>query len=107
MSLQQVLISGKWRAGRATGTFRVDNPRTKEALPDEYPVSSWTDCTEALDSANEAAEQLRTIPADQLAAFLERFAERIEARKDEFVEIAHCMGPGALKMLRREKTPGL
>lgn len=90
MSLQQVLISGKWRAGRATGTFRVDNPRTKEALPDEYPVSSWTDCTEALDSASEAAEQLRTLPADQLAAFLERFAERIEARKDELVELAHA-----------------
>ncbi|MFO0868421.1 MAG: aldehyde dehydrogenase (NADP(+)) [Pirellulales bacterium] len=90
MSLQQVLISGKWRAGRATGTFRVDNPRTKEALPDEYPVSSWTDCTEALDSASEAAEQLRALPADQLAAFLDRFAERIEARKDELVELAHA-----------------
>jgi alpha-ketoglutaric semialdehyde dehydrogenase len=89
MALQPVLISGKWRNGRATGTFRVDNPRTKESLPDEYPVSSWTDCTEALDSAWEAAEQLRAIPSDRIAAFLERFAERIEAKKDEFVEMAH------------------
>lgn len=89
MALQQVLIAGRWRAGRATGTFRVDNPRTKELLPDEYPVSSWTDCTEALDSAAEAAEQLRLVPAERVALFLERFAERIEAQQDAFVELAH------------------
>jgi len=90
MALQHVLISGKWRAGRATGTFRPDNPRTKEPLPDEYPVSSWTDCTEALDSAYDAADQLRAVSPERIALFLERFAERIEAKKDEFVEMAHA-----------------
>ncbi|MFO0902405.1 MAG: aldehyde dehydrogenase (NADP(+)) [Pirellulales bacterium] len=89
MAQQQVLISGKWRAGRATGTFKADNPRTKEPLPDEYPVSSWTDCTEALDSAADAAEQLRNVSPERIAMFLERFAERIEAKKDELVEMAH------------------
>ena len=90
MATQPVLISGRWRAGRATGVFRADNPRTKEPLPDEYPISSWTDCTEALDSAVDAAETLRSVAPERIALFLERFAERIEANKEAFVEMAHA-----------------
>ena len=44
MTIQNVLIAGRWRAANAAQTFRAENPRTKEPLPDEYPVSSWTDC---------------------------------------------------------------
>ena len=90
MSLQPVLIAGEWRAAKASGSFHAENPATGEPLPAEFPVSTWADCDAALNAAAEAAEKLRTVPPEQIAKFLTRFAERIEARKTELVEIAHA-----------------
>jgi len=90
MAAQQILIDGRWRAAHAASTFRAENPRTREPLPEEYPVSDWSDCDEALDAAVRAGAELRQVSADRLAAFLDAFASRIEARKAEFVEIAHA-----------------
>ncbi|HVR61669.1 MAG TPA: aldehyde dehydrogenase (NADP(+)) [Polyangia bacterium] len=90
MSAQPVLIAGRWRASQATGTFRADNPTTKEPLPDEYPVSSWQDCDEALDAAAGAAVALRRTPPETIAAFLDAYAARAEKRKDELVAMAHA-----------------
>lgn len=87
--MHDVLIAGKWRAADATGSFQADNPRTKTPIADQFPVSSWRDCDAALDAASDAAQALRATPADRVAAFLERFAERIEAQRDALVEIAH------------------
>jgi len=89
MTTQPVLIAGQWREADATGTFVAENPALKESLPEVYPVSSWTDCEAALDAASSAAEQLRRTPADRVAAFLENYAARIEARAPELVETAH------------------
>ncbi|HEX5105797.1 MAG TPA: aldehyde dehydrogenase (NADP(+)), partial [Pirellulaceae bacterium] len=65
----------------------AENPATREPL-EEYPVSTWQDCEEALSAAAGAFQQGRAISAEKLAAFLEAFAGRIEARKDEIVELA-------------------
>ncbi|HEX2853896.1 MAG TPA: aldehyde dehydrogenase family protein [Opitutaceae bacterium] len=89
MSLSPVLIAGQWRAAHASGTFRSENPATGAALPDEYPVSTWADCDAALTAAAAAARELRTMAPAQIAKFLSRFAERIETRADELVEMAH------------------
>ncbi len=86
---QPVLIDGRWRDANATSTFQADNPSTCEALADQYPVSSWKDCDDALHAASQAASQLRKLPADRIAAFLEAFADRIEARKDEICSLAN------------------
>ena len=83
-----VLIAGKWRPANGAGTFRSENPATREAL-EEYPVSAWQDCDEALTAAAEAFEEMRRLPAEKLAAFLEAFAARIEARKDEIVKLSN------------------
>src|SRR3954447_14090272 len=90
MSTRPVLIAGRWRPAQAASTFRADNPSTREPLPDEYPVSSWQDCDEALEAAAAAAVTLRKTPPAAIAAFLEGFAARIEARKDELVPRAHA-----------------
>ncbi len=90
MTLQPVLIAGEWRKANAKDTFQADNPSLRESLPDQYPVSTWQDCDEALDAAVQAAEAMRRMPGEQLAAFLEKFAERIEARKEELVALAHA-----------------
>lgn len=90
MSLQPVLIAGEWRAARSSGTFRAENPATGEALPGEFPTSTWADCDAALNAAAEAATVLRDIALEQIAKFLTRYAERVEARKSEIVEITHA-----------------
>jgi NADP-dependent aldehyde dehydrogenase len=83
------LIAGQWRPAQATGTFRADNPAAGEALPDEYPVSGWGDVDAALDAATEAMGALRSTPPDRLAQVLTRFGERLVARAEEIVAMAH------------------
>ena len=90
MLTQPVLIAGKWRAAKPGGTFQAENPATGEKLPGEFPVSTWADCDAALAATAEAATILQTTTPEQIAKFLTRFADRIEARKSELVEIAHA-----------------
>jgi alpha-ketoglutaric semialdehyde dehydrogenase len=89
MSEQPVLIAGEWRSANKSTVFTAANPRTCDPLPDEYPVSTYADCDAALDAAVEAAEVMRGYTPERVAAFLERYAERIEARADEIVAMAH------------------
>ncbi|MFT5466977.1 MAG: alpha-ketoglutaric semialdehyde dehydrogenase [Verrucomicrobiales bacterium] len=92
MAQQNVLIAGEWRAADASSFFQSENPATKAALPDEYPVSNWADCDAALNSASEAFQQLLTTPdrGAKIADFLEGFATALEARKDSLVEMANA-----------------
>ena len=89
MTAQPVLIAGQWRPAKAGKFFHAENPATGERLPGEYPISEWPDCDAALNAAAEAASLLRAAPPEQIAGFLTRFADRIEARKGEIVEAAH------------------
>jgi alpha-ketoglutaric semialdehyde dehydrogenase len=89
MSIQLILIAGEWRAAKASGTFHAENPATGENLPEEFPTSVWSDCDDALNASADAATILRATPPEQIAKFLTRYAERIEARKNEIVEIAN------------------
>src|SRR3954471_22416619 len=93
---QPILIAGRWRPARASGTFRAENPVSREPL-DEFPVSTWEDCDEALRVASEAfharwvndwAPEKRH-DAGAFDAFLDEYAARIEARKSEIAETAH------------------
>jgi NADP-dependent aldehyde dehydrogenase len=89
MSEHRVLIGGQWRPANAASSFHAVNPATGERLPDTYPLSTWADCDEALAAASSAADALRRTGPDGIARFLNRFAERIEARKAPLVEIAN------------------
>jgi len=89
MTAHPVLIAGAWRPAKSSGVFNAYDPATGEKLPGEYPVSEWADCDAALTAAAAAAAELRTLAPEKRAAFLEAFAARIEARKDELVETAH------------------
>lgn len=89
MTAQSVLIDGRWQASQAAGTFQAENPATGQPLPAIYPVSAWADCEAALAAAARAALALRQTSPEDLASFLERYAERIEGRKDELVAMAH------------------
>jgi len=86
--LQPVLIDGTWRQAEASGSFTAFNPATGEALPEQYPISSLADVELALRSALQAVKQVRQVPVDAIAHFLEAFAGAIEARREELVEMA-------------------
>ncbi|QDU98251.1 aldehyde dehydrogenase (NADP(+)) [Lignipirellula cremea] len=87
---QPVLIDGAWRPADAVSTFQATNPRTKETLPDEYPISSWKDCETALAAAERAAAVMRTVEPEAIALFLETYADLIEENKDALVQMAHA-----------------
>jgi 2,5-dioxopentanoate dehydrogenase len=92
---QPILIAGQWRPANASSTFRAENPATRQPL-DEFPVSTWQDCDDALRAASEAfhSRWANDGPVDKLhdvsqfAALLDEYAARIEARKSEIVEMA-------------------
>jgi len=88
--LQKVLIAGQWRDANHSGEFQAMNPTTRQPLPEKYPVSTWDDCDTCLAAATEAATALRSLPAERIAGFLERFAERCEGRAAELVETANA-----------------
>jgi len=85
-----VLIGGAWRPAEGPkGTFRALDPRTGEPVDDgEYPRSGAADCEAALAAAVEAAAGLRGVSPDQVADFLEGYADRIEARSAEICALA-------------------
>src|SRR5688572_30478277 len=90
MNTFPVLIDGSWRQAQATGSFRSENPATGESLPGEFPISAWADCDAALNAAVVAAEALARTSPEKIAAFMTRYAERIEARAAELVDCANA-----------------
>lgn len=88
MTVQKVLIAGKWQDSDHTGTFQAEDPRSATKIPDVYPVSSWLECEAALNAAARAIEQLQKIPRETIALFLETYAERVEGRSSEIRELA-------------------
>lgn len=90
MTLEPVLINGQWRQSKdPIRTFTAVDPTTKKPLPADYPVSSWAEVLEALEAAQEAVRALRDVPKETLAAFIEAFADNIDARGDAIAELAH------------------
>jgi alpha-ketoglutaric semialdehyde dehydrogenase len=88
MDVAQVLIDGKWRAADTEGTFHAENPALGIALPLSFPTSRWSDVDLALTAATRAAAELRTIDPAKIAAFLEAYANNIEAAAAAIVTAA-------------------
>ena len=86
--MEPIWIKGQWQQADAAGSFRAQNPATGETLPGDFPVSSWADCDRALTAAQDAWIQLRSLPDELRAAFLESYAAAIESRAAELVAIA-------------------
>ena len=94
---EPVLIDGQWRAAMATGSFRAIDPATGVERPQQWPVSGWSDVDAALDAAVAAASALASLPGARIADFLERYADRLAARGDELVAVAHAESGLAVK----------
>ncbi len=85
---QNVLIGDQWRAADAADTFQSTDPSRNQPLGDKYPVSRWSDCQAALQAAAGAARKMRRLPAARIAEFLEAYADRIEANREELAQTA-------------------
>lgn len=88
MDVAPVLIGGSWVESAGEETFRPVDPATTAPLA-EYPVSPWDELDRALAVGGEAFAELRAAGPGPVAAFLDDYARRIEARRDELVEMAH------------------
>ncbi len=89
MTTHPVLIGGEWTASTGTETFQASNPTTAELLPDQFPVSPWGEIEQAIHAAAEAAKQMRGWPGARFAAFLEKYADRIDASSEELATTAN------------------
>lgn len=87
--LHNVLINGEWRPSAGTSTFHAVNPATCEPIDGEYPVSPWDEVEHVIAASAAASREMRGWPGERFAAFLESFADRIEARSDELVAMAN------------------
>ena len=58
-------------------------------MPGRFPISPWAEVVRAIEAASRAAAIVRDFSGDRFAAFLEKFADRIDARSAELVEMAH------------------
>lgn len=89
MNQENVLIAGEWRAAHASETFQACNPVTRESLPAEYPVSQWSDCEAALESAINAFGLMSAMSGEEIAKFLEAYADLIDSNSERLVKIAN------------------
>lgn len=89
--MEQVLIAGEWRNPTdATGSFRAVNPATGDAIGPAFPRSSEDDIELAIVSAAQAADALAATAPERIAAFLDAYADAIDAAKDALVATAHA-----------------
>lgn len=89
MTTQPILIDGEWRQSIGTNTFQAVNPANKQPLADEFSVSPWGEVEQALKAADAAFTAVRDWPGKRFAAFLEAYADAIEARTDAIVDLAN------------------
>lgn len=89
MGIAPILTAEGWVRSKSTTTFRSINPTTGEEIPVDYPVSNWEELDAMARSAERAYQELCRLPHDLRADFLDRLADRLEARKGELVTAAH------------------
>ncbi len=87
---EPILVAGAWRQATTGRTYRAIDPSTGQDRGAAWPVSRWGDVESALDAATGAARELARLPPEAIAAFLARYADRLERRAVELVAAAHA-----------------
>lgn len=89
-SVNPILVDGQWVQERAgADTFSPINPKTRETLPELFPVSDENTVAKLVAAAAAAAPSLRAASAESIATFLETCATNIEAKADDLVRWAN------------------
>lgn len=87
IEIAPLLVGGVWVEGGGGSTFDVVDATTGEHLG-TYPISDWSDVEAMLDAGAAAFEDLQRASWEDVAAFLERFADRLDARAEEICRTA-------------------
>jgi lactaldehyde dehydrogenase/glycolaldehyde dehydrogenase len=82
----KMYINGKFVDSKSGKWINVLNPSTEEVIS-RQPEGTIEDVNEALDAARAAQKKWGARPAVERAAFLNKIADGIKKRKDEFVDI--------------------
>ena len=90
VKVHPVLVDGSWRPSQGETAFRAVDPATGAFLPEEYPVSPWTEIAGAVEAGARAAGEMAALGPGPAARFLDILAGLIERRKDELVAAAHA-----------------
>jgi NADP-dependent aldehyde dehydrogenase len=89
--METVLIDGRWQASRdSAGSFRAEDPARGVAIGPEFPVSGRGDLDALLRAATHVAPLLARTEPERIAAFLDAYADGIEAARAELVALAHA-----------------
>ena len=89
MTIQSVLIDGQWKPSAGRQVFQAVNPSTMQPLPEQYPVSPWSEVEAAIEAASRAADAVRGWSGSRFADFLDDYANRIEQHAAELIAIAN------------------
>lgn len=76
--MNSVLINGHWQPSDSSGTIQAIDPTQRSAVGEEYPTSQWTDCDAVMDAAVVAASLMEDLSGDDLARFLQAYADNLE-----------------------------
>ncbi|MBN6149724.1 aldehyde dehydrogenase family protein [Xanthomonas sp. AmX2] len=89
--MQPLLLAGRWQPSLETrGRLRAEDPRTGAEIGPEFPVSGAADLEAALAAAVQVADALAAAAPERIAAFLDAYADAIEADVATLVELAHA-----------------
>jgi NADP-dependent aldehyde dehydrogenase len=89
--MQPILLDGRWVQAQAPeGSFHAFDPSLGQELDArDYPISGWADLDAMLDAGQRAAAAMAALPGERIGAFLDAYADAIEARADALAETAH------------------
>jgi alpha-ketoglutaric semialdehyde dehydrogenase len=89
-NVNPILVDGQWVQEReGSGNFSPINPRTREQLPELFPISGESTVNKLVVAAAAAAPALRDVSPERIATFLETCASNIEAKADDLVRWAN------------------
>ncbi len=88
--LHPILVAGAWRTAEAGGRFTAVNPRTRQPLEAQFPISGRADLLAAIAAGAAAAPELAATPPAKIADFLEGYASLIDTHRAELAALAHA-----------------
>lgn len=88
--MAMILSDGTWTdAGDGNTMFHATNPSTGEPLDSSFPICSRTNLEAMADAARAAVRHPANADPERVARFLELYAARLDASRDEIAAMAH------------------
>ena len=104
MSIKSALIGGEWR--ECSESFDVRSPYSGEVIA-TVASANEKESVDAIDAAHDAAAAMRKLARFQLARGLQRIAQGIEVRKEEFARTLALEAAKPITLARGEIQRGI